>query len=241
MPHPVTAELITHTGVHVGGRWVPSASAERIDVLDPRTGAVLARVPTGSSVDVDRAVRAARDAFPAWAATPAAERAGFLTEIADRLTERADELTAVVTRELGSPPATSRRVQVDPAVGVFRSWADLAPRLGPRKPIGVVAAVAPSDHPLHHLARPLAGALAAGCTVVLAPSELTPLSAYRLVELLDAVRLPPGVVNLVVGKAAAVGEALAAHPGVDLVCVPGSGQPRLADLEEFLETRAVPR
>ncbi|HEX2073074.1 MAG TPA: aldehyde dehydrogenase family protein [Geodermatophilus sp.] len=241
MPHLATAELITHTGVHVGGRWVPSASAERIDVLDPRTGAVLARVPAGSSADVDRAVRAARDAFPAWAASPVAERAGFLTAIAARLTERADELAAVVSRELGSPLSTSRRVHVDPAVGVFRSCADLAPRLDPWKPVGVVAAVAPSDHPLHHLARPLAAALAAGCTLVLAPSARTPLSAYRLVELLDAVRLPPGVVNLVVGEAATVGGALATHPGVDLVCTPGSGQPGVADLQEFLGTTAVQR
>ena len=191
----------------------------------------IGRIPAAGADDVDRAVAAARAAFPAWAATPPAERAAYLAAIAGKLSERGDQPAVTISAELGMPIALSRLIQVGLPTMTFASMPALleeleAEKIGNslvvREPLGVVAAIAPWNYPLHQIAAKVAPALAAGCTVVLKPSEVTPLSAFALAEICDEVGLPAGVLNLVTGYGQIVGEALTGHPGVDLVTFTGS-------------------
>ena len=191
----------------------------------PHTEDVIGRIPAAGAADVDRAVAAARAAFAGWAATPAAERAAFLTAIAEQLSERGDELAATISAELGMPVGLARLIQVGLPTMTFASTAGLLEdelrsevvgnSLVVREPLGVVAAITPWNYPLHQIAAKVAPALAAGCTVVLKPSEITPLCAFAFAEICDAVGLPAGVLNVVTGTGPVVGEALTGHPGVD--------------------------
>jgi aldehyde dehydrogenase (NAD+) len=217
---------------YVGGEWVPVDGREAIAVVDPATEEQVASVPAGTAEDVDAAVASALAAFEPWASLPAAERAAFLSAAADALEARTDEVAALITAEMGSPLWFSTAVQVGNPVKVLRSYAALletyeweeqiANSLVVKEPIGVVGAITPWNFPLHQVVAKVAAALAAGCTVVLKPSEVAPLSAFALAEVLDAVGLPPGVFNLVTGFGPVVGEALAAHEDVDMVSFTGS-------------------
>ena len=218
---------------YIGGRWVPSASEASIDVVNPATEAVIDRVPAGTPADVDAAVEAASAAFPAWSATTPAERARYLASARDLLEERADAVAAAISADMGSPLAFARSVQVGTPLAVLASYVDLlsgydfgGERVGNslvvREPIGVVGAITPWNYPLHQIAAKVAPALAAGCTVVLKPSEVAPLNAFVLAEIFEQVGLPPGVFNLVTGFGPVVGEAIAAHPDVDMVSFTGS-------------------
>jgi aldehyde dehydrogenase (NAD+) len=216
----------------IGGRWVPAQSREPIAVVNPATEEQLATVPAGTAEDVDAAVAAARSAFEPWAALPAAERAALLAAAADALEARTDEVAATITAEMGTPIGFSRAVQVGNPVKVLRSYAtiletyeweeQIANSLVVREPIGVVGAITPWNYPLHQVVAKVAAALAAGCTVVLKPSEVAPLSAFALAEVFEQVGLPPGVLNLVTGFGPVVGEAIAAHDDVDMVSFTGS-------------------
>src|SRR5580692_13067118 len=192
----------------------------------------MGRVPRGSGADVERAVAAARGAFPAWSRTPIAHRAAALRALADGLEARVEELAEMMSREVGTPIASSRRVQVGLAVDVFRSMADIAgdfpleSRIGTslliRQPAGVVAAITPWNYPLYQLAAKLAPAMAAGCTIVLKPAGAAPLAAFVLAEVIDELGLPAGTVNVISGPGSQIGEMLAAHPDVDMVSITGS-------------------
>ncbi len=216
----------------IGGAWVASSGTERIEVVNPATEEVIAAIPAGTVEDVDRAVAAARAAFPAWAATPLEVRQGFLSAIAAGIDARADELAALITTELGMPIALSRQIQVGLPLATFGAapalveevpWEqELGNSLVVREPIGVVGCITPWNYPLHQIAAKVAAALAVGCTVVVKPSEVTPLNAFFLAEVMQDVGLPAGVFNLVTGVGPVVGEALAAHPGVDMVSFTGS-------------------
>src|SRR4051794_16158198 len=208
-----------------------SITVATIDVVNPYTEDIIGRVPACGPEDVDRAVLAARVALPAWSATPAAERGAHLAAIAERLSERGDELAATITAELGMPIGLSRLIQVGLPTMTFASMPGLLAELEDeeignslvvREPLGVVAAITPWNYPLHQIAAKVAPALAAGCTVVLKPSELTPLCAFALAAICDEVGLPAGVLNVVTGYGDTVGEPLAAHPGVDFVSFTGS-------------------
>jgi aldehyde dehydrogenase (NAD+) len=209
-----------------------SGPAGRLDVLNPATEEVLDTIPLGAAADVDAAVERARDAFPAWAATPLPERLGLLSALSDELDRRADDLTALITGEVGTPVAECRSAQVGLPIAVLRDTVEVAAdhpwreRCGRsevwREPVGVVGAITPWNFPLHQVVAKLAPALAAGCTVVLKPSEIAPLNALVLFDALKAVGLPPGVANLVLGTGPVVGEAIAGHPGVDVVSFTGS-------------------
>src|SRR4051794_35008724 len=205
--------------------------AATIEVVNPYTEEVIGQVPAGSAADVDRAVAAARAAFPGWAATPPAERAALLAAIAEQLNERGDELAATISAELGMPIGLSRLIQVGLPTMTFASMPGLLAELEAeeignslvvREPHGVVAAIAPWNYPLHQIAAKVAPALAAGCTVVLKPSEVTPLCAFAFAEICEAVGLPDGVLNVVTGYGPVVGEALAGHRDVDFVTFTGS-------------------
>ncbi len=216
----------------IGGGWTPSTGSERLAVVDPATEEPFASIPAGAPEDVEAAVAAARAAFEGWAATPAERRAALLAATADALEARTEEVARLITREMGTPLSFSTAVQVGNPVRVLRSYAHLLAtysfeeRVGNslvvQEPIGVVGAITPWNYPLHQVVAKVAAALAAGCTVVLKPSEVAPLSAFVLAEVLDEVGLPGGVLNVVTGLGPVVGEALAAHPDVDMVSFTGS-------------------
>ncbi|WP_030776074.1 aldehyde dehydrogenase family protein [Streptomyces sp. NRRL S-920] len=221
-----------HRQIYLDGAWRPSRGTDVIEVVNPTTEQVMCTVPQGTSADVDAAVDAARRAFPGWWDTPAARRAEYLGRVADRLEERAAELAVLTARDVGAPLAFARAAHVALPVLSFRHAADVASAyayerqgggsLIVREPYGVVGAITPWNYPLHQIAAKVAYALAAGNTVVLKPSEVAPLGAWALAEIFDKVGLPPGVFNMVSGTGPVVGEALAAHPGVDLVSFTGS-------------------
>jgi aldehyde dehydrogenase (NAD+) len=218
----------------IGGAWVPAAGRAPIPVIDPATEEQVASVPAGQPEDVDAAVAAARGAFGDWAALPADERGRLLGAAADALEARTDEVAQLISSEMGTPLAFSKAVQVGNPVRVLRSYAELAANypfeeqiansLVVKEPIGVVGAITPWNYPLHQVVAKVAAALAAGCTVVLKPSEVAPLSAYALAEIFEQVGLPAGVFNLVTGLGPVVGERIVEHPDVDMVSFTGSTQ-----------------
>jgi aldehyde dehydrogenase (NAD+) len=214
------------------GQWVPAEGRESLTVVNPATEEQLAAVPAGTEQDIDRAVVAARAAFSTWSLTSPADRAALLSAAADALEARTDEVAALITSEMGTPLAFSKAVQVGNPVRVLRSYAEILGRyefeqqignsLVVKEPIGVVGCITPWNYPLHQVVAKVAAALAAGCTVVLKPSEVAPLSAFALAEVFDGIGLPAGVFNLVTGLGPVVGEAIAAHPDVDMVSFTGS-------------------
>ena len=218
--------------LYIGGQWVAPASTETIPVENPATEEVIARVPAGTAEDVDRAVAAARAAFDAWAATPLRDRAAVLDRLHASLSARSQDIARTIGLEMGAPLKVASRVQTGLPLTVLRAYADMAALGEPeetignslvvREPVGVVGAITPWNYPLQQVMAKVAAALAAGCTVVLKPSELTPLVAYLLAEAVDEAGVPAGVFNLVPGTGPAVGAAIAGHPGVDMVSFTGS-------------------
>ncbi|MGE0454519.1 MAG: aldehyde dehydrogenase family protein [Vicinamibacteria bacterium] len=219
-------------GHFIGGEWVAASGRERIPVLNPATEEVLASVPAGTPEDVDRAVAAARAAFAEWSQTSPERRAAMLDAIAAGLLARKLELAETIAREMGMPLKLARMIQAALPPTHFTSYARL---LGQRsfvrdagstrvvsEPVGVCGLITPWNFPLHQIAGKLAPALAAGCTVVLKPSELAPLNANLLAEVIAGSGLPPGVFNLVHGEGPVAGEAIAAHPGIEMVSFTGS-------------------
>ncbi|MGX7678320.1 aldehyde dehydrogenase family protein [Jatrophihabitans sp. DSM 45814] len=216
----------------INGARVPSTGASVIEVIDSTSEKVLATVPDGTAEDVDRAVAAAVAAFPAWSQTSPDARADFLVALAAGLKERSLEAATSISREVGHPVHLAQTSQLTMAIAdlmalaeVTRSYAwqeEIANALVVREPVGVVAAITPWNFPLHQISVKVGAALAAGCTVVLKPSEVAPLTGYIFTEVIESIGLPAGVFNLVSGTGPIVGEALAAHPNVDMVSLTGS-------------------
>ena len=218
--------------LYINGTWTPSSSTERIDVIDSISEGVMATIPAGTAADVDAAVGAAMAAFESWSNTPPDERAKYLTRIGDALGARMDEIATAISKETGMVKWLSQMVQVGLPINSFNQAASLAElyqfsetvgsSLVLREPIGVVACITPWNYPLHQIAAKVAYAMAAGCTVVLKPSEIAPIDAFILADIINEVGLPAGVFNLVSGLGPVVGEAMASHPGVDMVSFTGS-------------------
>ncbi len=216
----------------IDGRWAAPSGKTAIDVINASTEAVMGRIPEGDAADVAAAVAAARRAFDGWAATPVADRAAFLKKIQEGLKARSEDIARTIAGEVGMPLKLSTMIQAGSPIGTFgmysRMLGDFAfeEKVGHslvlREPIGVVAAITPWNYPLHQIAAKVAPALAAGCTVVLKPSEVAPLNAFILAEVIDSVGLPAGVFNLVTGTGPVVGEAMVTHPDVDMVSFTGS-------------------
>jgi betaine-aldehyde dehydrogenase len=202
--------------LYIDGAWVAPHGEGAIDVHAAATEEVIARIPEGDADD----------------ANAAGERAAVLAKIQDGMKARADEIGRTIAAEVGMPVKLATRIQAGSPTFAFGMYAKLAgefrweEKIGNsvvlREPVGVVACITPWNYPLHQIAAKVAPALAAGCTVVLKPSEVAPLNAFILAEIVDAVGLPNGVFNLVTGYGPAVGEALAKHPGVDMVSFTGS-------------------
>jgi acyl-CoA reductase-like NAD-dependent aldehyde dehydrogenase len=218
--------------IYIDGAWVPSSGSGSIDVFDSSDGSVIGQIPDGTADDVDRAAKAARAAFDEWASKSPEERAKYCTRIAEGLGARMDEIATIVTREAGMPKWLSLIVQAGLPINSFAQAAvqaesfkyeeQVGNSLVVREPVGVVGCITPWNYPLHQIAAKVAYAMAAGCTVVLKPSEIAPLDAYVLAEVIHDAGLPAGVFNLVTGTGPTVGEAIAASPQVDMVSFTGS-------------------
>jgi aldehyde dehydrogenase (NAD+) len=224
-------DLIQEDKLYINGAWVPGSASAR-DVENPATETVTGHVIQAADAEVDAAIDAAATAFPAWAATPVMERAAMLRLLHEVISERADVFADLVHRELGSPPRVARSLHVDVPLAVIAKTADAAEefpfrrRLGNsvilREPVGVVAAITPWNLPLHQVVVKVVSAIAAGCTVVLKPAALTPLSAFELARAIEAAGIPAGVFNLVPGSGGAVGDRLTRSSRVDHVSFTGS-------------------
>ena len=224
--------MIVRDTIYIDGAWVPSSGKGTIDVINSTTEEVMGTIPDGSADDVNRAVAAAKKAFPAWAATSVEERAKYCSRIAEGIAPRMDEIATLVSQEVGMVKPLSLLVQAGlpfNSFNVIQSIVDEFPweeRIGNslvvREPIGVVGCITPWNYPLHQIAAKVAFALAAGCTVVLKPSEVAPLNAFVLAEIINDTGLPAGVFNMVSGVGPVVGEAIASHPDVDMVSFTGS-------------------
>jgi acyl-CoA reductase-like NAD-dependent aldehyde dehydrogenase len=218
--------------LYIGGAWVQPAGSDTIEVINSTTEQPIGRVPAGTPEDADRAAVAARTAFDSWSSIPVTERAELLEAIAAGLEARQEEIATLIAQELGMPLKLSQRIQASLPIGTFRASAQLVRELPfeehvgnsliVREPIGVVGAITPWNYPLHQIAAKVAPAIGVGCTVVLKPSEVTPLNAFVLAEVIDEVGLPAGVFNLVTGTGPGAGEAIAAHPLIDMVSFTGS-------------------
>ena len=224
--------MIERGDLYIDGQWVTPASGDVISVDEAATGDIIGTVPSGDATDAERAILAARRSADEWAQVPIAERADIVTAIAAGLRENEAELAAVMAQEVGTPLATSIRVQVGLAASVFETIAEAArelpaeERIGNslviRVPAGVVGAITPWNYPLYQLAAKVGPALAAGCPVVVKPSSVAPLATFVLADIVDGLGLPDGVFNLVSGRGALVGDLLSSHPQVDMVSLTGS-------------------
>jgi aldehyde dehydrogenase (NAD+) len=218
--------------LYIDGAWVAPHSSETIEVIDSTTEEVVGSVPLGSAEDVDAAVKAAKAGFEEWSEVSPTERAKFATRIGEALGARMADIAELVAHEVGMPLSLSMLIQAGLPIGTFSSMSDLVEEIAweeqvgnslvVKEPVGVVGAITPWNYPLHQIAAKVAPAITAGCTVVLKPSEVAPLNAFLLADVIHDVGLPPGVFNLVSGVGPVVGEALASHPDVDMISFTGS-------------------
>ncbi len=221
-----------HAQFYIGGRWLDPAVPAAMDVIDPSTEQPFAQIAVSSSADVDRAVAAARTAFESFSETTRQDRLALLRRILENYNARAEELADAVSREMGAPLPFAReaqvwagRVHLEATIEALETYEFSRLRgtsLIVREPIGVAALITPWNWPYNQIVCKVAPALAAGCTVVLKPSEISPISGLLLAEIVEASGAPPGVFNLVNGTGPEVGQVMATHPGVDMVSFTGS-------------------
>jgi len=222
----------TRDKIYIDGAWVASTGKGKIEVINSTTEEVMGSIPEGTPDDVDKAVKAAKRAFPGWSQTSVEERGKYLQRITEGLQARMTEIAQVVSQDVGMPLNLSTMIQAGLPTMTFGSMGQVLDgfqfeeqvgnSLVVKEPVGVVGAITPWNYPLHQIAAKVAPALAAGCTVVLKPSEVAPLNAFILAEIIDEIGLPAGVFNLVTGVGPVVGEAIASHPDVDMVSFTGS-------------------
>ena len=225
-------EPIVRDKLFIGGEWVDPSGSGSIEVVDSTTEEVMGTVPEGTSEDIDRAVAAAREAFETWSQASLSDRADACRAIGTALAARNEELAALISREVGMPYGLSQRIQAGLPPVTFMSMPDtlelvqweeqVGNSLVVREPVGVVGGITPWNYPLHQIAAKVGPAIAAGCTIVVKPSEVAPLNAFVLADVVKEVGLPAGVFNLVTGYGPVVGEALAVHPDVDMISFTGS-------------------
>src|SRR6478672_4504837 len=219
----------------INGKFCPPVSGTYFDDIEPATGEVIAHVPDSDSSDVESAVRAAKNAFPAWSRTPVAERSRLLLKLADLIEKNAEELAQVESRDAGKPISLARKLDIPRAVANFRFFATAILHFASeahvtdgsalnytlRQPIGVAGLISPWNLPLYLLSWKIAPAVASGNTCVAKPSELTPLTAHRLGELVNEAGIPPGVINIVHGLGGKAGRALTCHDDVAAISFTG--------------------
>lgn len=217
---------------YIDGRWVEPASPSWFDVIDPATETVVERLALGDATDVDRAVAAARKALPGYARTSVAERIALLQRIVSIYERRQEEFAQAMRVEMGAPITFSRKFQVPRGWLHLNQLIDVLQRfqfeetrgttLIRHEPVGVCGLITPWNWPINQIVVKVGPALAAGCTMVLKPSEYSPLSSLLFAQVLDEAGVPPGVFNLVNGDGPGVGAALSAHPDIDMLSFTGS-------------------
>ena len=218
--------------LYINGQWILSRSGEWMGVENPATQEIFAKVPAGNAEDVDAAAKAAHHALPAWRATPLSERIVLMKRFLDIFRSQEEELIAVTIKELGSPYTFTKTAQVEYQYARTQSYIDLAPEVPLiehmaastvyREPIGVIGCITPWNYPLGQVIQKVIPALLRGNTVILKPSRYTPLSSYWLADAFEKANFPKGVFNLVTGRGGEVGDAMAAHPLVNMISFTGS-------------------
>jgi len=218
--------------LYIDGAWVPSTGSSTLDVVNAATEEVIGRIPDGTPEDIDKAVAAAAAAFPEWASSSVDDRVKYVQQLSEALQSRTEEIATLITSEVGTPLMISQIAQAGLPAMMAGSYVQIAQefpweeQIGNstivREPIGVVGCITPWNYPLHQVVAKVAPALTAGCTIVLKPSEVAPLTAFVLAEIFDDIGLPKGVFNLVTGKGTVVGEALVTHPDVAMISFTGS-------------------
>ncbi len=235
-----------YTKFYINGAWVEPAVANPLDVINPATEAVAGRINLGSAADVDRAVAAAKAAFPAFSRTSVAERIELMGAIAAEYQKRYNDIAAAITEEMGAPAWLSNQAQAALGIGHIATAIEVLKNykfdemrgttLITREPIGVCAFITPWNWPINQIACKVAPALAVGCTMVLKPSEIAPFSGYIWTEILHAAGVPAGVFNLINGDGPGVGTALSGHPDVDMVSFTGSTRAGIAVAKNAADT-----
>jgi len=225
---------MTYDKLFYGGAWYTSSGMDTISVISSAHEREVGRVPRGTGEDVDRAVKAARRAFESWSRLPMEERAQWLEKLSAAMQTRVPKIAEAIAHEVGTALGFATKVQAEfpiMMIGMnakFLRDAKLEEELGNslvlKEPIGVIGCITPWNYPLHQIVCKIAPALAAGCTVVLKPAEMAPLSAFMLAEAAHEIGLPAGVLNVISGSGRIVGEAIIAHPDVDMVSFTGSVQ-----------------
>ena len=221
-----------YTKLYINGEWIPGASGDFIEVENPATLEKFAKVPAGNGVDVDKAAKAAHAAFPAWAATPLSDRIALMEKFLSIFKSQEDDLIDITIQELGSPYTFTKASQVEYQYVRTRSYIDLAPSVlmvekmaastTYREPVGVIGCITPWNYPLGQVIQKIIPAMLMGNTVILKPSQHTPLSSYFLADAFEKAGFPKGVFNLVTGRGGEVGNALSSHPLVDMISFTGS-------------------
>ncbi|MFD2705844.1 aldehyde dehydrogenase [Salibacterium lacus] len=235
---------------YINGNWMTSNHHDTITVENPATKETIATTPSGTAEETRQAVQAARSAFGSWSQTPASERAGYLSRIADLFEQNKDHLARTLTEENGKVPALSE-AEVDTAVDYFRYMAGWARKYEGeilnsdrsnenifvmKKPIGVIGGIIPWNFPIFIFARKVAPALLTGCTAVIKPAQATPVTAGEMMKLIHSIGLPEGVLNIVYGKGSTVGNTLAKHESIGMVSMTGSKPAGTAVMEAAAQT-----
>ena len=232
--------------IYLNGQWVKPNGVKTVDVVNPSNEEVIARITMGNAEDVNRAVSYARAAWPAWSKTTVTERRAMITKIARAMQARQNVIGDQIAEEMGMPSSWARMIQAGLPIAVLDSYATILDNfqfescLGRTKilqeSIGVCGFITPWNYPLNQIIGKVAPALAAGCTMVLKPSQIAPLNAYILAEIMDECGLPPGVFNLVMGAGSEVGHAIASHKGIDMISLTGSTQSGVRVMQAAAET-----
>ena len=232
--------------IYLDGEWVTPLGTRSIDVVNPCNEEVIARVALGDARDVDRAVAAARSAWPEWSRTAVSERTGIIKKISQAMTDRQNEIGDLIAEEMGMPSPWSRMIQAGLPIATLNSFVPILEDFPFEEPMGrtrvvkesagVCGFITPWNYPLHQIIGKVAPALAAGCTMIVKPSQLAPLNAFILAEIMHDCGLPAGVFNLVTGTGSEVGHALSAHRDIDLVSLTGSTRSGVRVMQAAAET-----
>ena len=217
---------------YIDGAWVDPADPKPFDVINPATEEAFAQISLGNAEDVDRAVQAAKRAFPGWSQTTKQERLELFDAIMAAYKNHYAEMADAISKEMGAPATFAQKVQAATGIGHFKTMSKLLAKFEfdedrgttrlSKEPIGVCGMITPWNWPVNQIAAKVAPALAAGCTMVLKPSEIAPMSGIVFAEILHEAGVPKGVFNLVNGDGPGVGSAISAHPDVDMVSFTGS-------------------
>ena len=217
---------------YINGAWVEPVALKLLDVIDPSTEEAFGQIAVGSAADVDKAVAAAQAAFPAYSSTTRAQRLELLRNVLAEYNKRIEDIAATLSQEMGAPIAFARESQAATGTAHLQRMIDVLgtyafewmqdSTLIAREPIGVCGLITPWNWPINQIVCKVAPALAAGCTMILKPSEIAPMNAVIWSEIMHAAGVPKGVYNMVQGDGPTVGEAMSAHPGIDFMSFTGS-------------------